>query len=123
MKIYTSYFAKESFLRRKGLLPIGIALWKPRFYNGEEYKTLAPDQRTLVRKKNGTIDERQYTEEFKEKLANLDAEKVFQDLKRISQGKDIVLCCYERPEAFCHRHIVAEWLNEQLGITVEEIQF
>lgn len=24
---------------------------------------------------------------------------------------NIVLLCYEKPEDFCHRHLVADWLN------------
>lgn len=27
-------------------------------------------------------------------------------------GKDIALICYEKPSDFCHRHLVAEWLNQ-----------
>lgn len=31
----------------------------------------------------------------------------------------IALICYEKPSDFCHRHLVADWLNKH-GIKVEE---
>lgn len=37
----------------------------------------------------------------------------------ISEGKDCALVCYEAPDKFCHRHLVAEWLNSA-GYNVNE---
>ena len=34
-------------------------------------------------------------------------------------GKNIALICYEKPSDFCHRHLVAEWLNDN-GFKCEE---
>ena len=34
-------------------------------------------------------------------------------------NKDICLMCYEKPSDFCHRHLVANWLNEN-GIECKE---
>lgn len=34
--------------------------------------------------------------------------------------KDIVLLCYEKPGRFCHRHILAAWLTDTLGLEVSE---
>ena len=34
-------------------------------------------------------------------------------------GTEIALICYEKPENFCHRHLVAEWLQEA-GYQVQE---
>lgn len=33
-------------------------------------------------------------------------------LRTITSHRDIVLCCYEKPGDFCHRHILAEWLGD-----------
>jgi len=49
-------------------------------------------------------------------LDNLDAAKVYQEL-----GNDAILLCWERPNKFCHRHIVAEWLSKSLNIQVNEL--
>ena len=35
-------------------------------------------------------------------------------------GEDAVILCWEAPDKFCHRHIVAEWLSYSLGIDIEE---
>lgn len=40
---------------------------------------------------------------------NLKAEDIKIVLNSIH--RDIILCCYETPEEFCHRHILAEWLG------------
>ena len=35
---------------------------------------------------------------------------------------DCVLLCYEKPGDFCHRHILANWLEENFGFKVEEFR-
>ena len=47
----------------------------------------------------------------------LNAEKVYQDLDRC------ILVCYEKNNEFCHRHIVAAWLEDELKINVPEIAY
>ena len=37
-------------------------------------------------------------------------------------NKDVVFLCYENNDEFCHRHIVAYWLEKELGIKVSEIK-
>ena len=41
-------------------------------------------------------------------------------LEFISNGNDVALCCFEEPDKFCHRHLIAEWLNETLNLDVQE---
>ena len=41
-------------------------------------------------------------------------------LQEVSGGRDIALCCFEKPDDFCHRHLLADWLNEKLNLGVEE---
>ena len=33
---------------------------------------------------------------------------------------DIILLCYEKSGDFCHRHIVADWIESELKKRVEE---
>lgn len=47
-------------------------------------------------------------------LYYLDPEEIYNDLK------NKVVLCYEKPEDFCHRHLVAEWLNKHLNVNVQE---
>lgn len=56
-------------------------------------------------------------------LVDLDPQQVYKDLKAMSKGKDVALVCYETPQKFCHRHLVAKWL-EDAGLPVGgEIKF
>ena len=53
----------------------------------------------------------------------LNAESVYRDLEKLSNGDDCVLLCYEKSGDFCHRHLVANWLSDNLGIEVKEYYF
>ena len=46
-----------------------------------------------------------------ETLGALDPASIYRDLT-LSGTRQVVLCCYERPEEFCHRHIVAHWFTQ-----------
>lgn len=117
MKIYTSYFSKGKKLTDAGIKMIGIALKPPTWYMGVSVYDVAPTPSILY----GTQTEEEYTRRFKhEVLARQDAQKFVDKIKAISQGKDVALCCFEKPREFCHRHIVAEWLKEKLNIEVDE---
>jgi uncharacterized protein YeaO (DUF488 family) len=41
----------------------------------------------------------------------LDGINIREKLETIANGKDIVLCCYEKPNDFCHRHILNDMIN------------
>ena len=38
-------------------------------------------------------------------------------------GDNAVMLCYEKPGDFCHRHLIADWITKNTGITVEEVDF
>lgn len=61
-------------------------------------------------------DEKEYTKEYRKILDKLDPAMVLEDL-----GEGAILLCWEKAGEFCHRRLVAEWLEEHLGITVNEI--
>ena len=44
-------------------------------------------------------------------LSKLNPNDVQFRLYELSNRKNVVLLCYETPEKFCHRHLVAKWLN------------
>ena len=109
--IYTSYFAK---LRKipSNIISIAICAKSPDWYKGLEYKKLAPKYDFFMKwKKNH--DNNYYIKCFYEQvLSNLDPKDLVAYLYQLSDGKDIVLICYEKPGDFCHRHLVADWLNK-----------
>ena len=122
--IYTSYFAKLKSLP-ENIIPISICGKAPDWYKGLQYKKLAPKYGFFMEwKKNH--DNNYYIKCFNEQvLDKLNALTVMRDLIDLVNstedhiGKEIALICYEKPSDFCHRHLVAEWLNSN-GIQCEE---
>ena len=119
MKIYTSYFAKAKKIP-DDIVKISICGKAPQWYNGLQYKKVAPKYGFFMEwKQNHNNDF--YIQHFnKEVLDRIRAKQVYDDLKRISIGRDFVLLCDEKSSDFCHRHLVADWLSKQLNISVEE---
>ena len=55
-----------------------------------------------------------------ERARVLVADNVIQELSTLThQADEIALVCYELPNEFCHRHLIAQWLK-QYGYDVEE---
>lgn len=115
--IYTSYFAKLNSLP-KSIIPISICGKAPDWYKGLQYKKLAPTYNILMKYKQDH-DKEDYISQFQEQILNkLNASKVVFDLGRLADQNctfhsfDICLICYEKPSDFCHRHLVADWLNK-----------
>jgi hypothetical protein len=89
---------------------VSIALSAPKWYHGRRYPALAPRPKMLK------LNEATYRVEYQKILDKLDPQKVFDDL-----GEDAILLCWEAPGKFCHRRLVAAWLEKHLGITVPEL--
>lgn len=109
--IYTSYFA---YIRKlpQDIVPIAISASIPKSVRMTMYQKLAPSYDILMTWKR-TPDREKYIKDYNEQiLSRLDANKVVNELYRLSHGKNVALICYEKPEDFCHRHLVAEWLTE-----------
>lgn len=118
MIIYTSYFANVRKLAASGIKPMSISLYPPRYFQGTRLYNVAPTKSILFAK-NQTHE--QYTQRYiNEVLSKIDAKTFVEQLECMSGGMDVALCCFEVPSAFCHRHILADWLHDQLGIDVKE---
>jgi hypothetical protein len=57
-----------------------------------------------------------FDREYRKLLDSLDAKQVAEDL-----GPNAILLCWESFNVRCHRRLVAEWLEEKLGIVVPEL--
>lgn len=89
-----------------------------KIWNGEIYPKLFPPTEVIK-----IEDEKLYTKLYYEQVLNkLNPKEVYEEL-----GENAVLLCYESwdsiksGKATCHRRIVAKWLEDSLGITVEEL--
>lgn len=118
--IYTSYFANV------GRLPldvhaISIAAKAPEGWAGAEYRRLAPPYEVLLDWKK-YHEERAYARQYKQAvLDKYHPESVVREIMQLTpEGKIPCLICYEKPGEFCHRHLVADWLDEA-GYEIGEI--
>lgn len=128
--IYTSYFAKLKSLPNN-IIPISICAKVPSWYEGLQYKKLAPKYDFFMKWKENH-DNDYYIKCFNEQVLNkLNVLTVIKDLidlipqDLISEhglNKTICLVCYEKPSDFCHRHLVADWLNKN-GFTCKEYEY
>lgn len=111
--IYTSYFAKINKLPDT-IVPVSISAKTPSGYKGLQYKQLAPKYDFFMQWKQ-THDNDYYIKCFNEQvLSPLTAEQVLKEISALvgDLNKEVCLVCYEKPEDFCHRHLVAEWLTK-----------
>jgi len=46
----------------------------------------------------------------------LTQEKVKYFFETLGGDRDIILCCYEKPGEFCHRHVLANWLADKIEV-------
>ena len=124
--IYTSYFAKLKSLP-ESVVPISICAKAPAWYTGLQYKRVIPKYDFFMKWKENH-DNEYFIRCFKEQvLRDLNATEIVSELSRLCSEfgrgeKDIALLCYERPTDFCHRHLVASWLNEN-GFECTEYPF
>ena len=115
-KIYTSYFGNLRKLHEAGIVPISIARWNPRWYNGFTMQELAPTKYML----SDACSEEGYITMYKQILSGMYSGTILKSIESIGKGKDVALLCYEKPGDFCHRHMFAEWFTKTTGIQIEE---
>ena len=121
--IYTSYFGNLKNIGDE-MVPIAICGKSPNWYHGPEYKKLAPKYKFFMEWKE-YHDNSFYIKHLNTEVLNcLNPDTVVSELEAIRNDvtncEDIVLLCYEKPDDFCHRHLVADWLNKH-GIPCEEL--
>ncbi len=117
MKIFTSYFGNSRKLKEAGVNMICVAIGKPRFIAGIPQMLNVCPTRYMV---SGPCSHDEYLKLYDRILASQDANQVVKQIEMLSGGKDVALCCYEKPGDFCHRHILAKWLTEKTGIEIKE---
>lgn len=120
--IYTSYFAKTMKLSRDKYVIVGITRFPPNWFRGKNIEMLAPSKELLLKWKNNEISEEDYKLWYMSDLdANKDEIKTVFKILNAPYEKDIVLCCYEKSDSLCHRHLLSEWLSKNIGLEVKEL--
>ncbi len=122
IKITTSYFANIKNLTN----PVSIARSEPKWFLASfkippVYKKLAPSWSLIGKAKQGKIGLEEYTGIYYQDVLNrCEPLSVIRELTKLF-GKECTLICWERPGVFCHRRLVAKWLEENTGLVVPEI--
>lgn len=94
---------------------VAICLYPPIDWTDLQFPALAPSRDIFYSIKSGKINEEEYERRYREEiLSKLDPQNIY------DMFKNNVLLCYESPGKFCHRRIVAAWLQENLGVIVDE---
>ena len=119
--IYTGYYSKIKEYADSGLTLLSISRTKPEFAKScIDIPQLFPSDKILWDHKKGKIDDMEYTSKY---LAQLDGIGIDRIIKTIQIfGDDVVLLCWESPEKFCHRHILANYINRNSDLVVEEFE-
>ena len=85
-----------------------------------EYKSLAPNWKLYEDLKTKKITEEKFILTYNEQLDTLNPLMVFEDLNSLVSGYEPILMTDGSKKKFCHRHLVAEWLEKNLDVIVEE---
>ena len=122
--IYTSRYKNiNKYTFKDQVVSISGDRGKRAEYDGKCYPALAPkksfwqvwfDNRGKISKEDNT---KFYIEKYYEEvLSKMDVNKVYKELD------EKILLCYEDPQDFCHRQIVAAWFELYTGIKVPEVK-
>lgn len=114
MEIYTGNFANVKKYESANIFCISIAL-SCKYFNGLSYNPLSPEWSYMNDSRES------YIKKFNLGLEKLNLSKILNDFKMYGSGKDVVLLCHEKEGDFCHRRLVAEWMEKELGIEVAEL--
>ena len=116
---------------------IAISRYPPTGWTGLHYLDLAPSANLLSSFKQKQYSIEDYNKIYQQQLGRLDPKKVWSDLHALTNGEEPTLLCFEKPKAklavagldplptdpnlwFCHRRLVAEWLQSRIGVSVPE---
>ncbi|MBW1953536.1 MAG: hypothetical protein JRI66_10705 [Deltaproteobacteria bacterium] len=109
--MFTSTFWR--FYHRQSDRLVSISIKSPEWFKGRHYRPLNPPPDML----HCDVSDEEWARKYRERvLERLNPQQVYEEL-----GPDAILLCWEPPGVFCHRRLVAEWLEENLGIEVPEL--
>ena len=110
--IYTSYFASKAPAEFKVCIAKGI----PKHFKGRSIPSLAPSN-PFVRDWRSA-----YKRDLDERFSSLLAIRNFLLDEVEAVGGPLILCCYEKDRATCHRGVLADLLKELFDGGIPEWQ-
>jgi uncharacterized protein YeaO (DUF488 family) len=122
MTVYTSYFARAKNFSNEDFIKIAIC-FKPVRGFGIWFSVVPPAEEVFALKR-GEITEDYFRLRYIQHL-NERKDQIAENTHFLKNpdNKDVILLCYEKPQDFCHRHILADWLNENFELGITEHKF
>lgn len=121
MNIFTSSFSTARRLDPARYCVVSIARFVPRGFKGVRCLAFAPSKELLLQYKAG-LSESSYSSRYLKELGGAShVHEVFESLVPFCKGRDLVLCCYESADKFCHRHLLAGFVHSHWGYVIEEL--
>lgn len=121
MNIFTSSFSVARGLDSSRYCVVSIARFVPRGFKGVRCLAFAPSKELLSDYKEGLSESSYKSRYLKELGCASHVHEVFESLVPFCKGRDLVLCCYESADKFCHRHLLADFVKSRWGYVIEEL--
>ena len=121
---YTSYYG--NYRKFKGMFRVSISRTAPINSYDLQLTKLAPTAELLQKHKSNSITNEEYTSVYHNQLLKLENDgyiaKFVKALSTLQELKgDVVLLCYEKRGDFCHRQLLAEYLNNNHNTNIREL--
>ena len=72
--------------------------------------------------KSKEISEFDFEKEYLIQLNNLNAKTIFDQSNFLTGDYEPILMTHGNKTSFCHRHIVAKWFENELGVKIDEFK-
>ena len=72
--------------------------------------------------KSSQISEFDFEKEYLIQLNNLNAKTIFEQINLLTSDHEPILMTHGNKSSFCHRHIVAKWFENELGVRIDEFK-
>ena len=117
----TGCFKQINNGQTNGYISISLYPSKNDFVN-YEYKSLAPNWKLMEMLKSKQISEFDFEKEYLIQLNNLNAKTIFEQVNFLTGEYEPILMTHGNKSSFCHRHIVAKWFENALGVRIDEFK-
>ena len=112
--IFTSNYARCG----NNPMAMSVSASTPPHFRGKHLPHLAPTWSMIDAYKNGAMSESEYSEQYIDLLENQRKLHPKEVLDSIPNGT--ILLCYESPKDFCHRIVLARWLEQASDMLISE---
>lgn len=121
MQVFTSCFKFAKKLDESKYFVVSISRFPPSWFKGYKCFEFAPSVRLLKEYKEGLRNDHYAYRYERDVLKKIDVHRVFEELARMACGRDIVLCCFEPALQFCHRRLLAHYVERVWGYSIKEL--